>query len=158
MARPLLLLFLAACTSTVGPGAIARLPPGTKVYLADVYCDYETWVRVSDEEKNKAREKEPEWMDALRKGFLAEARKLGILGEGAGTRKVTIALVDTYPGSQWSDDLIGYGSGRAVANADVTIKDHGTFEMSRPIPNDNVNGELNALGVEIARYIHRKAR
>ena len=160
MARiPLLLLVLcAACASTIGPGDIARLPSGTKVYLSDVYFDYDTWVRVSSDEKDKARKMEPEWAGSIRDGFLTEARKLGLLGEGAGTMKVTIALVDTYPGSVWSDDLIGYGSGRAKANADVTIKNHGTFEMTKVIPNDNVNGELRQLGIEIARYINRKTR
>ena len=54
--------------------------------------------------------------------------------------------------------MIGYGSGGAKANADVTIKNHGTFEMTKVIPNDNVNGELRQLGIEIARYINRKTR
>ncbi|MHC4952951.1 MAG: hypothetical protein ACYTGZ_03615 [Planctomycetota bacterium] len=154
----LLLATLGACASNVGPGDIERLPSNTKVYLDDVYFDYATWVRVSSDEKDQARKMEPEWAGAIRDGFLAEARKLGILGKGPGARKVTIAMVDTYPGSVWSNDLIGYGSGRAKANADVTIKDHGTFEMTRVVPNDNVVGELNKLGVEIARYINRKMR
>ena len=153
-----ILVLIGACASSIGPGDIERLPSGTKFYLADVYFDYDTWVRVSSDEKDKAREKEPEWSGALKEGFLSEARKLGILGEGAGTRKVTISLVDTYPGSEWAGDLIGHGSARAVANADVTIKDHGTFEMSKAILNDNVNGELRTLGIEIARYLRRKSR
>jgi len=149
---------IGACAATIGPGDIPRLPPGTRVYLDEVYFDYITWVRVSSDEKDHARKMEPEWAGAIEEGFLKEGRRLGILSDGKDARKLTIALVDTYPGSNWSNDLIGYGSGQAKANADVTIKGHGTFEMTRVIPNDNVAGELRTLGRDIARYVHRKSR
>jgi len=155
---PLALVLVAACAASIGPGDIERLPPGTRVYLDEVYFDYYTWVRVSTEEKEHARRMEPEWASAIQRGFLEEGKRIGILGKGGEARKVTIALVDTYPGSNWSNDLIGYGSGQAKANADVTIKGHGTFEMTRVIPNDNIEGELHTLGRDIARYINRKSR
>jgi len=154
----LLLALSVSCVSEIGAGDIERLPSGTRVYLDSVYFDYATWVRVSSDEKDNARKMEPEWAGAIKDGFLAEGKRLGILGEPPAARKVTIAMVDTYPGSNWSNDLIGYGSGQAKANADVTIKGHGTFEMTRVIPNDNVTGELRTLGRDIARYIHKKSR
>jgi hypothetical protein len=160
VSAPLLcaLAVLAGCVGSLGPDDIEPLPRGTRVYLDEVYFDYATWVKVSSDEKDKARKMEPEWAGAIERGFLEEGKRLGILGESGEARKVTIAMVDTYPGSNWANDLIGYGSGRAKANADVTIKGHGTFAMSRVIPNDNIDGELFALGREIARYLGRKIR
>ena len=155
---PAVLAVLGGCVGSVGAGDIEPLPRGTLVYLDEVYFDYYTWVRVSSQEKDHARKMEPEWAGAIERGFLEEARRLNILGEPGKARKLTIAMVDTYPGSNWSNDLIGYGSGQAKANADVTVKGHGTFEMARVIPNDNIDGELYTLGRDIARYVHRKRR
>ena len=154
----LALVLFGGCATSTGAGDIEPLPRGTLVYLDEVYFDYFTWVRVSSDEKDHARKMEPEWAGAIERGFLDEGRRLRILGERGEARKLTIAMVDTYPGSNWSNDLIGYGSGRAKANADVTIKGHGTFEMSHVIPNDNIVGELETLGRDIARYVHRKTR
>ncbi|MEM8883387.1 MAG: hypothetical protein AAGD14_04930 [Planctomycetota bacterium] len=152
------LLLLAACNARTLPGDIDPLPSNTRVRLAEVYADYDTWVQASEDEKNRAREFEAEWTGALRDGFLKEGRRLGILGDGPDALKVTIALVDTYPGSTLSNSWIGYGSGQAKANADVTIRKHGNFEMSVVIPNDAINERLAELGKLIAQHINKRMR
>ena len=91
----LALVLLGGCVGTTGAGDIEPLPRGTRVYLDEVYFDYFTWVRVSSEEKDHARKMEPEWAGAIERGFLEEARRLGILGERGEARKLTIAMVDT---------------------------------------------------------------
>ena len=156
--RCLLLLLLAGCAPQTLPGDIEPLPRNTRVRLAEVYCDYDTWVRVSEDEKKRARIREPEWTGAMAEAFEREAKRIGIWGEGPDSVKVTIALVDTFPGSTVSSAWLGYGSGRAKANADVTLRGHGTFEMGTVIPDDDVNGRLAELGTRIARHIRKRMR
>jgi len=156
--RALFPLLLAACAMQTLPGDIEPLPRGTRVRLAEVYFDYDTWVQASDAEKDRARENEPELTAAMRAAFVKEAKRLGAWGDGPESVKVTIAMVDTYPGSVLADEWLGYGAGQVLANADVTLRGHGTFEMSIPIVDADVKGRLEELAVRIARHIHRRTR
>ncbi len=95
---------------------------------------------------------------AIAAAFTKEAQRIGIWGDGPDSVKVTIAMVDTYPGSQLSSEWLGYGSGQVKANADVTLRGHGTFELSVVIPDEDVKGRLEQLGVLIARHINKRTR
>ncbi|MHC4940835.1 MAG: hypothetical protein ACYTHK_17980 [Planctomycetota bacterium] len=156
--RGLVLLVLAGCATDTLPGDIPPLPSATKVRLAEVYFDYDTWEQASEAEKEKAREREPELTKVLADAFTAESKRLGIWSGGVESTKVTIAMVDTYPGSQITSEWLGYGAGQAKAHADVTLRGHGTFEMSVVIPDDDVEGRLKELGVLIARHINQRMR
>ena len=151
-------LLLLGCAGRTLPGDIEPLPRGTRVRLAEVYFDYDTWVQATRAEKDRAREAEPRLTAAMRAAFEAEADRLGIRGDGPDSVKVTIAMVDTYPGSALSDSLLGYGSGQVKAHADVTLRGHGTFEMSTVIPDDDVRSPLEDLARRIARHIRRRTR
>lgn len=151
-------LFLLGCAGTTLPGDIEPLPRGTRVRLADVYFDYDTWVQASEAEKEQARKAEPRLTGAMRAAFEEEAERLGIRGDGPDSVKVTIAMVDTYPGSALSNSLLGYSSGRIRAYADVTLRGHGAFEMNAVIPDDDVRGPLEDLARRIARHIRRRTR
>jgi hypothetical protein len=151
-------LFLLGCFARTLPGDIERLPRGTKVRLADVYFDYDTWVQASREEKEQAKKAEPALTQAMRAAFEKEAKRLGIAGDGPDSVKVTIAMVDTYPGSPVADAWLGYGSGQVRAYADVTLRGHGVFEMHTVIPDADVKGRLEELATRIARHIHQRTR
>lgn len=154
----LLVSLISGCAMSTNPGDIEPLPRGTTIRLIEVYCDYETWGQVSTAEKERAKEKESEWLGALREGFQKSAEKRGMLSDRPDAVTVTIAMVDTYPGSNLSNEWIGFGSGQAKANAAVTLRGHGTFEIGTVIPNDNVNDKLRELGAMIADHIHARIR
>jgi hypothetical protein len=154
----LLLVVLPGCAMSTYPGDIEPLPRGTTVRLIEVYCDYDTWGQVSSAEIERAKEKETEWLAILKDGFLKAAEKRGILDDGPDALTVTIAVVDTYPGSSLSNEWIGYGSGQAKAKAAVTLRGHGTFEIGTVIPNDNIEDKLRELGAMVADHIHERIR
>ena len=152
------LLVLLGCAGQTLPGDIEPLPSRTKVRLAEVYFDYDTWEQASEEEKTRARGREPELTAAIAAAFTKEAKRIGVWGDGPDSVKVTIAMVDTYPGSELSSEWLGYGSGQVKAYADVTLRGHGTFELSVVIPDEDVKGRLEQLGVLIARHINKRTR
>jgi len=151
-------LLLAACAMQTLPGDIEPLPSGTRVKLAEVYFDYDTWVQSTSQEKERAREFEPALTGAMAAAFEKEAKRLGIWDDGPEGVKVTIAMINASPRSALAGDALGYGAGRIIATADVTLRRLGHFEMSIPIVDDDVKGRLEELAVRIARHIRKRTR